>query len=136
MASLYATGVNGDDHIVLDDEGGAKATNLKSRFIAPTLAVMATFVATSRDPQDAGEPGVLVETPGANIGGRSAGGFAGLGLIGVLIGQASNPVAIGLGAVGAVESLYLSLIGKGREVSFPADTLIEVQLSATPAPLK
>lgn len=41
LASLHSIDVSGDDHVVIDEEGGAAVTNSKSRFVAPALAMLA-----------------------------------------------------------------------------------------------
>jgi hypothetical protein len=39
LASLQTVHASDDDRLAIDDEGGARATNSKTRFIAPTLAI-------------------------------------------------------------------------------------------------
>lgn len=41
-ASLFSADVGRDQHVEIDEEGGAKVTNPKSRFVAPVLASAAT----------------------------------------------------------------------------------------------
>jgi len=62
------------------------------------------------------------------------GGFMALGLVGAGIGQITRPIGIALSVVGAARTLYTNVLGKGREVSFPADTPIQVQLAPGPPP--
>jgi hypothetical protein len=61
------------------------------------------------------------------------GGFLGFGLLGAAIGQITRPIGIGLSVAGAVRTVYANILGKGREVSFPADTPIQVRLAPGPA---
>jgi len=130
LASLHATELSDDDHLVIDDEGGARVTNPKTRFVAPALAALASVAATSRDPIDAGEiPSAPLGTNGANIGGRTAGGLVGLGVLGIFVGQISRPVAVTLGLVGLAQSLYVNVFGKGSEVVMPADTPLQLELA-------
>ena len=70
----------------------------------------------------------------ANSLGAGAGGFSGLGLVGVGLSQLSRRTAIGLGFVGLAHSLYVSFLGKGRDVAFPTGTRIQVQLAPGPPP--
>jgi len=75
--------------------------------------------------------------PGAlepNSMGTGAGGFSGLGVVGFFVGRSSRPLAVGLGAFGLARSLYHAFLAKGREVSFPAGTRIQVQLAPGPSP--
>jgi hypothetical protein len=69
---------------------------------------------------------------------QAVGGFLGFGLVGAALSKLYHPVAIGLGAVGLARSLFTAVAGKGRNVSFPADTVMEVQLGpeTSPAPTK
>jgi len=46
-----------------------------------------------------------------------------------VLAQFSRPVAIGLSAVGASRTVYRNVIAKGQEVTFSADTPIEVRLA-------
>ena len=71
----------------------------------------------------------------SNVAGRGLGGFYGLGLIGAGLSQFSRPVAFGLAALGAVQTVYSTIFGMGKNVSFPADTPIQVQLAPGPGPV-
>lgn len=138
LASLYSADVSGSDHLVIDDEGGAKVTNPKSRFVAPALAVFAATAAVNQEQHrmDAGDNPAEAGTPRGNVGGRAAGGFAGLGLAGSILSQTSRRAAIVLSGVGVAESVYSAVFAKGRDVVFPAGMPMQVQLSAAPPALK
>jgi len=131
LASLYAVEARQDDRLVVDDEGDAIATNSKTRFIAPALAVMSLHAAADQDHRrfdnDADDTEPIVGR--ANVGGRGAAGWFGFGLLGAGLGQISRPVAIALGVYGAARAMYANVLGKGRDVVFPVNTLIQVQLS-------
>lgn len=132
-AALYSVETGAADQIVLDQEGGARTTNSKARLIAPAVAVLGAMATFMRDPvETVDEPGAEMSVPGANIGGRAFGGLIGLGAIGAAVAQTSRKVAIVLGGLGVVESVYATFLAKGREVSFPAGTPIQLQLSTTP----
>jgi len=140
LASLHAADVNGDDAIALDDEGGAAVKNSKTRFIEPTLALLALHGSF-----DHGEGGgfdqvatgtartTSVSARGGGGFARGVGGLIGFGAIGFAVGSLSRPVGIALGVVGAVRSVYKNILGKGQEVHFAADTPIEVQLAPGPS---
>lgn len=131
LASLYAVEARQDDRLVVDDEGGASATNSKTRFIAPALAVLSLHAAVDQDHRrfdnDADDNEPIVGR--ANVGGRGVAGWFGLGVIGAGLGQISRPLAVALGVYGAARAMYSNVLGKGHEVVFPANTLIQVQLS-------
>ena len=138
LASLYAVEASQDDRLVVDEEGGAAATNSKTRFIVPALAVLSLRASIGEGHRrfdhdaDDNEP---VSGQG-NYAGRGVAGFLGLGFLGAGIGQISRPAAIGLGVYGAVRTLYSNVLGKGHDVVFPQNTVIQVQLSPAGAAAK
>jgi hypothetical protein len=138
LASLYAV-QSGDDGLALDDEGGATITNSKRRFVTPALAVLALHASAGHHQhhggavgQDAGAPIGTTPVASGGVGSRGLGGFFGFGLIGVGLSQFSKPVAVAFGMVGVGRTTYSSLFGKGQEVSFPAATVIQLQLAPGP----
>jgi mono/diheme cytochrome c family protein len=134
LGSLNAVDVSQDDRVAIDDEGGARVTNSKTRFVAPVLAVLALRGSgghehhkdTDGDPYDLGT--AAAPTSG-NLGSQSVGGFFGFGLVGVGLSLVSRPVGVAFAAVGAVRTIFRNIVGKGRELSFPADTPIQIRLA-------
>jgi hypothetical protein len=139
LASLRSVETSSGDHVALDDEGGASVTNPKTRFIAPTLAILAMSrtldAGAPRVDGDADDTVSGAATSG-HLGSGGVGGFIGFGLIGTALSMISHPAALAFGALGVARSVYSSVIAKGQEVIFSADTPIEVQLAATPSPAK
>jgi hypothetical protein len=136
-AALYSAEASRNAHLAIDDEGGATISNPGTRFVAPVVAAAAVGASFLQEPvTEPGEiePGVLPGAMEANSLGAGAGGYSGLGLLGLGLSQLSRRVAVGLGLVGLARSLYVSFLGKGRDVSFPAGTRIQVQLAAGPSP--
>jgi hypothetical protein len=133
LASLYSVQAGGSARLAVDDEGGVAATNSKVRFVAPALAILA--MSTVADPQGAEDVGNVTGTSATigKAGSRTFTGFLGLGVAGSVLSHFSTPVAIGLGTVGVARTVYSSVFGKGKEVSLPASTPIQVQLAAGPA---
>ena len=118
----------GKDKIAMDSEGGTKVTSSKTRFIAPVLAVMLAGRALDRDHVRVnGAPTGAIQS---NAGGQAIAGSVGFGLIGAVLGQISRPVATVIGFYGAAWSIYTNIVGRGREVKFPAETAIEVRFGA------
>ena len=70
--------------------------------------------------------------PAGSPGSRGVGGFFGWGLTGALVSQFSRPVGFALAAIGVGRTLYRGVFAKGHEVTFPADTMIQVQLAPGP----
>lgn len=133
LASLHSVDVSADDRIGLDEEGGAAISDSKTRFIAPSLAVLALRGSLDHhehlDPDgdghmiDSGHPGAL-----------GAGGFLGLGVLGAVVGPMWRPAGIALSVVGIARTTYKNILGKGQEVRFVEDTPIELQLAPGPSP--
>jgi hypothetical protein len=135
LAALHSVEASDNDRVVLDDEGGATVTNSKTRFIAPTLAILALRGSIERDGHEHPDPDGdgTMKGGGSGAGARGVGGFIGLGFLGAVLGQVTRPVGIALSAYGAVKTTYTNVLGKGREVTFQANTPIEVRLAPGPS---
>jgi hypothetical protein len=135
LASLHSVEAARSARLAIDDEGGATITNPTARFVAPAVALGALAATQLMEPVT--EPGTIEPgvPPGAmepNSLGSAAAGFSGLRLPGIVLGVVSHPFAVGLGVVGLAGSVYGSYIGKGREVSFPAGTRMQLLLAPGP----
>ena len=136
LASLESVQASADDHVVIDEEGGATLSSPKTRFIAPALAVLALRANVDHHHRfdndgDANDvAGATVQS--GSVGTRGLGGFFGLGVLGIGLSQISRPVGVALSLVGAGRTVYSNVLGKGREVRFPADTSIQLQLAPGP----
>ena len=118
-------------HVKVDSEGDAKATESKARLLAPVLALI---VASRAADNDAGRDKVGSAGGNANYGGRTLGGFSGLGLLGSVAAQGSKTFGAVLGYYGLAWSVYNTVISRGNEVEFKKNTAISVRFGATPAP--
>jgi hypothetical protein len=138
LASLYSVEAGAAEGVAVDEEGGTSITNSKTRFIPPALAVLAVRGSVHQEHElDDDDPGraphmVTQDNPGA----RSLGGFFGFGAIGAIVGPFSRPVAIAFSVFGAARTIYTNVVAKGREVTFSADTPIQVRLAPGPSPNK
>jgi hypothetical protein len=133
LASLHSVDVSADDRIALDEEGGAAARSSKTRFIAPSLAVLA-FGGGLRhhDHLDPDGDGHIIHS--GHPGALGVGGFLGLGTLGAVMGPVWRPAGIALSAIGVVRTTYTNIFGKGQEVRFAEDTPVELQLAPGPSP--
>jgi hypothetical protein len=133
--ALHAIDASSDDRVALDDEGGATLENSNTRFIAPALAILALHASMDRDGQSHPDPDGdgSIKTAGSGAGARGIGGFIGMGFFGAAVSQITRPVGIAMGVYGAARTIYTNVLGKGREVTFPADTPIQVRLAPGPA---
>ncbi len=109
-------------HMKLDEEGGARTTDSKTRYLSTGLAVLLAAAASHPDGEHgttdaAGDPGV-----------RTAAGGSGFRLTGALLSLAvkSAPVSMALGAYGASASIYSNFISRGQDVVLPKDTPLEI----------
>jgi len=110
----------------LDEEGGAHATDSKTRYLSTGLAILMAAAASRPDVEHgttdtAGDPSV-----------RAGAGVSGYGFSGSLITLAarSQPVSIGFAAYGAGYSLYRNFLSRGKEVIFVKNTPMEIGFSA------
>jgi hypothetical protein len=103
------------DNASLDPEGGAKATSPKSRFVTTGLSVSLAIVG-SGGRNDVGDAG------------PAAGGATAFRLVGIAVGLAvrSHTLAILMSAYGGSRSIYTNFFGRGRNISFPKDTTMEI----------
>jgi hypothetical protein len=100
-------------NITVDEEGNVKANPDKGRLIAPLL--LAYTAALGHD-DDGGV-------------GQSVVGSNGFGLIARFVALANNKnVVAGFGAYALAKSVYFRYLDRGKEVTFPRDTEVEVQL--------
>jgi hypothetical protein len=111
------------DNARLDPEGGAKATNPKSRYVTTGLSVSLAMIG-SGGKNDVGEAGPV------------AGGATAFKLVGIAVGFAvrSHTIGILMSAYGGSRSIYMNFFGHGRNISFPKDTTMEIGFGEKSAP--
>lgn len=127
QGSLEGIEVDRAAHLKLDEEGGARATDSKTRYLSTGIAVLMAAAAAHPDAErgsvdQAGDPAV-----------RAGAGASGFGLAGTLIGLAakSNAVSIVFSAYGASASIYTNFLSRGRDVILPKNAPMEIGLGAT-----
>jgi type IV secretory pathway VirB10-like protein len=135
LGALHAIDASGDDRVAVDDEGGTTLENSKTRFIAPALSLLSLHASMEGDGHHFADPDGdgSIKTAGSGAGSRGVGGFIGMGVIGAAVSQITRPVGIAMGVYGAARTIYTNVLGKGREVTFPADTPIQVRLAPGPS---
>ena len=130
QAILAAAERAGKTNIKVDGEGGVKATESKSRLLAPLIAVM---IANKSADTDAGRHSASGGE--ANVGGRTLGGASGFGMAGAAAAQSSKYVGTALGFYGMAWSVYSNVIARGGEVQFNRNAVIDIKFGArTPPP--
>jgi hypothetical protein len=110
----------------LDQEGAAKATTPKSRYVTTGIAVSLAMVG-SGSPHDEGA-----------ATGPAAGGAVAFRLVGIIVGLAvrSHTLAILMSAYGGSRSIYMNFFSRGRNITFPRYTTMDIGISSrTEAPM-
>jgi len=133
QAVLQAAEGSGSAPIKVDSEGTVKATEPKSRLLAPMLSAI---VASRAADNDAGRvsAGAANHAGGGNVRGRTLGGALGFGLVGSAIAQSSPYVGMAFGYYGLACSVYSNVIARGAEVSFDRNAVLEVRFGGRVAP--
>lgn len=122
QGSLEGVQVDRTAGLQLDEEGGARATDSKTRYLSTGLAVVLAAAASRPDAEHgttdaAGDPGV-----------RAGAGVSGFRYAGALLSFAarSTPVSMAFGAYGAASSIYSNFLSRGRDVVLVKNTPLEI----------
>ena len=131
IGNLEGVEVDRKANMKLDEEGGARTTDSKTRYLSSGLAVLLAAAASHTDSEHgsvdaSGDPGV-----------RTAAGGSGFRLTGAVLSLAvrSQPVSMAFGAYGASASIYSNFLSRGRDVVLPRDTPLEIGFGAPHAPV-
>jgi hypothetical protein len=112
-------------HLKLDEEGGARATDSKARYLSTGFALLMAAAASHAE---------IDHHKGQDSGGnpavRAGAGASGFGWAGTVIALAakSNVVSLAFSAYGASASIYTNFLSRGREVVLPKDAPLEIGL--------
>jgi hypothetical protein len=129
-ARLLSAETDPNASVKIDSEGSAKATEPKSRLLAPAISAL---VALKSMDNDNGKPTSAGGNGAGNPGGRSLGGFSGFGLLGVVAARASATAGAALGMWGLAVSVYNTILSPGHEVEFHKDSSLVVRFGVRPA---
>ena len=126
-ATLEAIEAAKSGNVKLDSEGGAEATNPKTRYLTTAISV---GLAAASGGGDSGDHDRLVGGSNAagGTGARVAGGAGGFKLVGIALGLAVKSRALGqvMGVYGAGMSVYSNFMTRGREVVFPKNMAMDI----------
>jgi hypothetical protein len=128
QAILEAAEGTGPSPIKVDSEGGVQAKESKTRFIAPVISLMLASRAADNDADR--HHGSGATSGEANVSGRTLGGGLGLGLAGAVISQSSPYVGMAFGYYGLAWSVYSSVMGRGGEVQFEKNAMMDIKFGA------
>ena len=129
QATLGAAESAGPTALQVDAEGSVRATESKTRLVAPLIAVL---IANKSLDNDAGRRSTSGGAAEANATGRTLGGMSGFGLAGTLAAQSSKYVGTAFGLYGMGWSVYSNVIARGGEVEFGQNSMIEIKFGARP----
>jgi hypothetical protein len=120
-ATLEGIAVNKGENLKLDSEGGAQVKTPKTRYLTTGIAVM--LAASSAAPDEDGDGH-------GSMGGGAANGASGFKLVGTLVGAFAHSriVASGFGFYGAGMSVYSHFLARGRDVVYPKDMSMVLDL--------
>jgi hypothetical protein len=123
--NLEGVAVDKNQHLKLDEEGGAQVTTPKTRYLTTGIAVMLAASQISPD-RDAGQGGPSVGEAGSG----AASGASGFRFVGMIVGLAaqSRVVSAGFGSYGAAMSVYYHFLARGRDVVYPKDMAMIIGL--------
>ena len=131
LGSLHSVESERGSRIAIDEEGTATSTNSSARFIAPAVGALALAASLSSH-LDYDTDGAGPETAHGQFGSGTVGGFLGFAALGAALAQVSRPIALALAAAGLVRTAYSAIAGRGRNISFPTDTSIQIRLAPGP----
>lgn len=131
-ASLQGAESTGQTPLKVDGEGGVKATETKTRFLAAAVAVIIARRAGDNDAERSASG--QANGAGPNVGGRTLGGGLGFGMLGSAISQTSPYVGAAFGYYGMAWSLYSALIARGAEVQFGKNAMVDIRFNTRTEP--
>jgi hypothetical protein len=122
-ATLQGVDATKNENLKLDSEGGAQVTTPKTRYLTTGIAVM--LAASSAAPD--GDRG---HDPRDDVGGGAANGASGFKLVGTIVGAFAHSriVTSGFGFYGAGMSVYFHFLARGRDVVYPKDMSMVLDL--------
>jgi hypothetical protein len=117
---LSAAETSGGQHVSIDEEGQAKASDGPAKFAEPALLGV---LALAGGPDD--------EHPGTAVPGAAGFSSNGFGLVARVISLSTRNTSViqGFAYYSLAKSVYFHFIAKGHDTTFPHDTEIEVTLS-------
>jgi hypothetical protein len=128
-ARLLSAETDPSASVKVDSEGSAKATEPKSRLLAPAISAL---VALKSMDNDSGKPTSAGGNGAGNPGGTALGGFSGFGLLGVAAARASATAGAALGMWGLAVSVYTSIVSPGHDVEFNKNSSLVVRFGVRP----
>ena len=124
QGNLSGVTVDRSANVKIDEEGGTRVTDNKSRYLMTGLSLtIAAFAAR-------GDPDATSGSGGINPGQAGVAGVSGFKLVGAVVslGARSRVFSSVLGGYGAARSVYSHFLSRGRDVVLARDTAVEVTI--------
>jgi hypothetical protein len=122
-AAIARVDVNRKAKIKIDDEGGMKSIEPRTRFIAPAVQMFLGVQALDETNNNA-------QSQSANRVVRAVVGASGLGLVGSIAAQFSSEAATGIGFYGAAWSVFNHVVARGHNIFLAQDTAVQIRFGA------
>jgi hypothetical protein len=123
-ATVAHVAVSRSVRIKIDDEGGMKAIEPKTRFIAPAVQMFIGINLLDSSNNNA-------QSQSANRVVRTIAGASGLGVVGSIAAQFSSQAATGLGLYGGVWSVFNHVVARGHNIVLQQDIPFQIRFGAT-----
>ena len=122
-AAVARVDVNRKVKIKIDDEGGMKSIEPRTRFIAPAVQMFLGVQALDETNNNA-------QSQSSNRVVRAVAGASGLGLVGSIAAQFSSEAATGIGFYGAAWSVFNHIVARGHNIFLTQDTAVQIRFGA------
>ncbi len=122
QGTLEGMQVDRSAHLAMDQEGGTRATSPKTRYLSTGFSLLMLAAVSHPD----AEHGTTDAAGDADT--RAGAGISGSRVAGSLISLAarSQPVSLAFGALGATQSVYSNFLARGKDVTLPQNTPLEI----------
>jgi hypothetical protein len=124
--SLFSAQVSHELKNLRINENGARIVESKTRFIGPAWAFIKVDRALNAS-ADSFDDAILGAYRSKFLK-EAIGQESRFGLPGSITGAMVPPVAIGMGIYGAARSVYSNFLGRGRNITLPANTPLQIRL--------
>jgi len=122
-ATVVRVDVIREARIKVDNEGGMKSVEPRTRFIAPAVQMfLGINVLDNRNN--------TAQSQSANRAIRAIAGASGLGLVGSIASQFSSEAAAGIGLYGGVWSVFNHIVARGHNIALVQDTPLQIRFGA------
>jgi len=114
------------DNIRISGNGQMRVSESKKRFVGPAYALVKAGRSINADSKTFDD--ALAGAFSSKVTKQFSHSSTGFGLTGSIAGAMIPPVGIGLGMFSAGRSIYKNFIGRGQDITLPANTSVQIDL--------